>query len=259
VSYVTLKHALAEIALDVTEHLDRAWIADALLAYAESSRDGHRVSVAAIARAAGAPADEVRRSLEATRLFEVVGDGDDGGIGLAGPFRAFLPYLSRQAARTAAAVRLLRAARPETVPLEIWRAAALFNVGLFFECHEYLEDVWRSTPGPERAFYHGLVQAAAGCYHLEKRNAHGARTLLAKAIAKLEPYAPTHRAVEVTAFLAGLRRVLSRLDGTPARLPPSGRTGAEIVFPALALAGFPRTRHSRGHAAGTPPLQGPSR
>ena len=219
-SYVKLKHALAEIALDATAHLDRAWIADALLAYAESSRDGDPVPVAAVARAAGVPAEEARRTLEATGLFEVMGSGEDSGIVLAAPFRAFLPYLRRQSARTAAAVRLLRAARPDPVPPEIWHAAALFNAGLFFECHEYLEDVWRSTPGPERVFYHGLVQAAAGCYHLEKGNVHGARTLLRKAIAKLEPYAPTHRAVEVAVFLAELRRVLTRLDGTPASTEP---------------------------------------
>ncbi len=251
-SYVKLKHVLSEIGLEVTEHPDRAWVADALLAYAESSGDGHRVSLAALSRAAGVPADEVRRTLEATGLFEVVGGGDGGGIALAGPFRAFLPYLGRQSARTAAAVRLLRAARPETVPPEIWRAAALFNAGLFFECHEYLEDIWRSTAGPDRAFYHGLVQAAAGCYHLEKGNVHGARTLLGKAIAKLEPYGPTHRAVELAAFLDGLRRVRSCLDGAPAG-------GGEIVFPSLDLAGSPRTGRPPVCVAPPPPLLRPSR
>ncbi|MEK6556862.1 MAG: DUF309 domain-containing protein, partial [Candidatus Margulisiibacteriota bacterium] len=46
----------------------------------------------------------------------------------------------------------------------------LFNSGLFFECHEYLEDVWRPTTGPERNFYHGIIQAAAAFYHFEKNN-----------------------------------------------------------------------------------------
>ncbi len=251
-SYVKLKHVLSEIGLEVTEHPDRAWVAAALVAYAESSGAGHRVSLAALSRVAGVPADEVRRTLEATGLFEAVGGDDGGGVALAEPFRAFLPYLGRQSARTAAAVRLLRAARPETVPPEIWRATALFNAGLFFECHEYLEDIWRSTPGPDRAFYHGLVQAAAGCYHLEKGNMHGARTLLGKAIAKLEPYGPTHRTVELAAFLDGLRRVRSCLDGAPAG-------GGEIVFPTLDLAGSPRTGRPPVCAAPPPPLRWPSR
>lgn len=239
-SYVGLKHTLAEIALDLLEHPDRVWIADALLAYAESSGDGPLVPVAKVARAAGVSAAEAGRTLQATGLFEVTGAGDRsrGSIALAAPFRPFRPYLSRQAARTAAAVRWLRVDRPEAVPPEIWRAAALFDAGLFFECHEYLEDVWRATPGPERPFYHGLVQAAAGCYHLEKGNVHGARTLLGKAIAKLEPFAPRYRAVEVAAFVAGLRRMLSGLNETPVRL-------GELVVPALDLAGAPESRRRR--------------
>jgi uncharacterized protein len=251
VSYVKLKHTLAEIALDATAHLDRAWIADALLAYAELSGDGPEVSLDAVARAGGVPAEEARRTLEATGLFEVAAGGGGGAIALGAPFRAFRPYLGRQSARTVAAVRLLRAARPKTVRPEIWHAAALFNAGLFFECHEYLEDVWRATPGPERAFYHGLVQAAAGCYHLEKGNVHGARTLLGKAVAKLEPYAPTYRAVEVATFLAGFRHVLSRLDGAPAGF-------GEIALPTLDLAGSARPR-AQVRVAATPPPRGPSR
>lgn len=251
-SYVKLKHALAAVALDVTDHPHRAWVADALLAYAELSRDGPRVSIDALARAGGVPAAEARRTLEATGLFEAAGGRGDGSLALAPPFRAFLPYLSRQSARTVAALRLLRAPRPKTVPPEIWRAAALFNAGLFFECHEYLEDVWRGTPGPEREFYHGLVQAAAGCYHFEKGNAHGARTLLSKAIAKLEPYAPTHRAVDLAAFLVGLRRVLSSLDGAPSGFD-------ETALPTLDLAGSPRAPGPRVRVVPTLPPRGPSR
>jgi uncharacterized protein len=250
VSYVKLKHALSAVALDATEHLDRAWVANALLAYAELSRDGPRVAVDALARAGGVPAAEARRTLEATGLFETA--GDDGGLSLARPFRAFLPYLTRQSARTVAAVRLLRAPRPRTVPVEIWRAVALFNAGLFFECHEFLEDVWRATPGPERDFYHGLVQAAAGCYHLEKGNVHGARTLLGKAIAKLEPYAPTHGALDLATFLAGLRHVLSCLDGAPLRVD-------ETVLPALDLAGSLAAPGPRARVASTLPPRGPTR
>lgn len=245
-SYVKVKHTLAELALDATEHLDRAWVADALLAYAELSRDGAPVDLAAIARAVRVPPEDVRRMAEASGLFDVMEDG--GAIALAAPYRAFLPYLRRQAARTAAAVRLLRGERPPGVPPEIWRAAALFGAGLFFECHEYLEDIWRATPGPERSFYHGLVQAAAGCYHLEKGNLHGAGTLLGKAIAKLAPFAPEYCAVDVAAFLAGLRCLRSSLE-------TGGGAPGGIAFPPLYLAGSSQTRPVQ--ARGAPPPRRP--
>jgi hypothetical protein len=240
VSYVKLKHTLSAIALDAIRHPDDTPAADALLAYARGRGDRHRVALASLARTTGMASDNVRRVLQGTGLFEEPGDGDREYVSLAAPFRPFVAYLRRQAARTAVAVRLLRAPRAEGIPEEVWRGAALFNAGLFFECHEYLEDVWRAASPPERAFYHGLVQAAAGCYHLEKQNVHGARTLVQKAIAKLGTYAPVHRKVDVAALVAGLRRVLAQLDVAAGSGGP-----ARVVLPTLDLVDSPRAWRRR--------------
>jgi hypothetical protein len=91
------------------------------------------------------------------------------------------------------------------------------------------------------------VQAAAGCYHLEKANVHGARTLIRKAVAKLEPYDPIHRAVAVDAFLVGLRRVLAGLEP----MPPSGGIG-RAAPPTLNLVEVPRARRGRPRACAAP-------
>ena len=48
-----------------------------------------------------------------------------------------------------------------------------FNAELFFEAHEVLEDLWRETKGPERDFYHGLIQVAAAYVHVQRGNAYG--------------------------------------------------------------------------------------
>lgn len=245
-SYVKLKHTLSAIALDVIEHPDRARVADALLAYARRSGEQHRVSLASLGRATGLAPGDVERALRGTGLFEE-GGAEHERISLAAPFRPFAAYLRRQSARTAIAIRLLRSSHRPGIPAEIWRAAALFNAGLFFEAHEFLEDVWRAARDPERTFYHGLVQAAAGCYHLEKGNVHGARTLIEKAVAKLEPFAPTHRGVQVLALLAGLRRVLSRLDRTSPAAGP-GRP----PLPTLDLVESPRAQRRRPRACAAP-------
>jgi uncharacterized protein len=209
-SYARLKHILASIALDAVEHPDRGRTPQMLLAFARRNRGPEGVSLATLGAAAEMTPDEVRRTLVETGLFDAAAEG--GRIALAALFQPFQPYLRRQAARVVVALGLLRSSHRPAVPGEIWRAAALFNAGLFFECHEYLEDIWRAASEPERAFYHGLVQAAAGCYHFEKGNAHGARTLIEKAIAKLEPYAPVHHEVDIRALIAGLRRVLARVE-----------------------------------------------
>lgn len=223
-SYVRLKHALAEIALDVLEHPDRAALAAPLAAFGRMTRRGEPVPLAALARATGMSVGDINRLLQKTGLF-----GPANGtqaVALAAPLQPFTSYLRRQTARLQEALEALRSSIPPGgVPREIWRGSVLFNAGLFFECHEYLEDVWRAAPAPERAFYHGLVQVAAACYHLEKGNRHGARTLLTKALAKLEPYAPAHLGVDVAALVADFRGMLAAVDASPAFRP---RTRADL-------------------------------
>jgi uncharacterized protein len=238
VSYVRLKHTLAEIALDVVEHPDRASLAAVLAAYGRMSGEGGVVSVAALSRAAAVSPEDVLRLLRETHLF---GQAGTRAVALAPAFRPFAPYLRRQTARLEQARQALRSSPASDAPLAVWRGAVLFNAGLFFECHEYLEDVWRTAPPLERAFYHGLVQAAAGCYHLEKANRHGARTLLAKAIDKLGPYGPVHLGVDVAALLSGLRALLAAVEASPPFRPRSraqlpiimvgSRSGAPLPLP----------------------------
>lgn len=218
-SYVRLKHTLADLALSAVTHSRWDRTAAALVAYAKTSRGGQAVGLEALARAASMTPVGVRRVLLRTGLFAAAADGRRA-LALATRFHSDAAYFYRQAVRLGEARRLLEAARPRGVPGEIWRAAVLFNAGLFFECHEYLEDFWRAAGEPERTFYHGLVQAAAGCYHLEKRNLHGARTLLGKALEKLRPYAPAYLAIDVAVLLAGLAGLLTSLGAAPPGPPP---------------------------------------
>ncbi len=62
---------------------------------------------------------------------------------------------------------------------------ACFNSGRFFEAHEALEDVWRELHGRERRAMQGLIQLAVALHHHSKGNVDGARSLLARAVAKL--------------------------------------------------------------------------
>jgi DUF309 family protein family protein len=202
-SYVRLKHALSAIALKFLRHPESSFVASTLAAYARRSETGDGVPVEVLARDLGAPPEEIRRALLDTGLFA----GRDGGIGLAAAYRPHAAYFRRQVIRLGEAVRLAAQPAPADGPADVHRGLALFNAGLFFECHEYFEDVWRASRPPEREFYHGLVQAAAGCYHAEKGNAHGANVLLSKAREKLKAYAPRYLGVDVGALLAMLDKV----------------------------------------------------
>ena len=37
-----------------------------------------------------------------------------------------------------------------------------FNQGLYFQCHETLEEVWLEEQGEDRLFYQGIIQIAFG-------------------------------------------------------------------------------------------------
>ena len=86
-----------------------------------------------------------------------------------------------------------------------------FNGGRYFEAHEVFEDMWRSTRGPLRLFYQGLVQAAVGLHHLHKGNLNGAAAQLEKSLAKLEQYPEKFCRIDNGKLTADLRRVLEAL------------------------------------------------
>jgi hypothetical protein len=202
-SYVRLKHALSAIALESLGRPDVSLAVSAMAAHARRSAAGAAVPVEALARDVAAEADAVRRALLDNGLFAE----DEDGIALSAGYRPYSAYFRRQVTRLVEAVHLAAQPSPADVPPDVHRGMALFRAGLFFECHEYFEDVWRASRPPEREFYHGLVQAAAGCYHAEKGNAHGAAVLLSKARAKLAAYAPRYLGVDVAALLVFLETV----------------------------------------------------
>lgn len=224
-SYVRLKHTLSAIALEAIAGSEATLTASAIAAFARRSAagdppedhgNGAAVPAGVLAQDVAAGSDGVRRALIGTGLFT---SDDRGRISLAAPYQPHAAYLQRQAARLEDALRRAGRPAPADVPDPVRRGAALFNAGLFFECHEFFEDVWRASGPPERTFYHGLVQAAAGCYHAEKGNAHGAAVLLDKARDKLTAYGPRYLGVDVAGLLASLRPVREGPSRAPYRGP----------------------------------------
>jgi predicted metal-dependent hydrolase len=71
------------------------------------------------------------------------------------------------------------------LPPEAEEGIRLFNDGYYFEAHDVLEEVWIVRSGPEKTFYQGLIQIAAGFYKVLMKNQGGARSLLKKGLEKL--------------------------------------------------------------------------
>jgi uncharacterized protein len=81
-----------------------------------------------------------------------------------------------------------------------------FNSRLFFEAHESWEEIWLHSPEPEKTFLQGLIQVSAAFHHYRRRNRTGAHSLLAAGLAKLAPFPPDHRGLELEDLRAAAQR-----------------------------------------------------
>jgi predicted metal-dependent hydrolase len=86
-----------------------------------------------------------------------------------------------------------------------------FNQGLFFECHETLEEIWLEEHGEERRFYQGIIQIAAGYFKWEQGVPAGAIKLWHSGLEKIEPYAPVYLGINVESFVAAVKENLTEL------------------------------------------------
>jgi len=66
-------------------------------------------------------------------------------------------------------------------------AERLFNHGLFFDAHEFLETPWKREPEPRKTYAQGLIQIAAAFHKLEldPNGVAGAHYLLARGLDKV--------------------------------------------------------------------------
>jgi predicted metal-dependent hydrolase len=97
---------------------------------------------------------------------------------------------------------------PGTLPEDevLRRGAALYDDGMYWEAHEVWEEVWRRRKGqPDRDFLKGMIQGAAGMWHLSQGNYKGALSVLGRAIDYLEPYLPEREGIDVQGYRQALR------------------------------------------------------
>jgi hypothetical protein len=105
-----------------------------------------------------------------------------------------------------------RATCADAPPPALRTAIAQFNQRAFFECHETLEALWNAEPGPVRTLYKGILQVGVGCYHLLRRNYHGATVKLRAGASYLEPFAGGCLGVDVARLIAEARALLAAVE-----------------------------------------------
>jgi len=108
---------------------------------------------------------------------------------------------------------------PDTSKLE--HGIELFNSGRYFDAHEVLEDVWRDSHGADKRTLQGLVQLAVALHHHSTGNLTGARSVMARAAAKLDDAPDALLGLSLPPLRAAIRRWQAALaEGTPLPEPP---------------------------------------
>jgi predicted metal-dependent hydrolase len=93
------------------------------------------------------------------------------------------------------------------------RGIDLFNEGRYWDAHEAWEEVWMPDRwGPDRGFYKGLIQVAAGCLHYQRRNPRGARNKWRSGAGYLRPYLPRHLGVELEPLVVRVDQLLEAIE-----------------------------------------------
>ncbi|MFC9994701.1 DUF309 domain-containing protein [Nocardia sp. NPDC127526] len=95
-------------------------------------------------------------------------------------------------------------------------AQRLLDDGLAFFAHEVLEAAWKNGPFAERMLWQGLAQYAVGLTHIQRGNPKGARTLLERAVHRLEAFGPAPYDIDSPGLTAHARRILAALAGDEA-------------------------------------------
>lgn len=99
------------------------------------------------------------------------------------------------------------------------RGVAQFNRGLYFECHETLEELWSGLRGPARDFFQGLIQVSVGFHHLHRENHVGALRTFTRAMGRFEPYPARYIGFDLAAERVRLQALLAALKNEDALVP----------------------------------------
>lgn len=114
------------------------------------------------------------------------------------------------------------------------QGARLHNSGAFFEAHEAWEELWKAeTDAAHRGFLQGLIQVTAAFHKLlVLRKPASAEKLLARGLARLDPYPSDYLGVALGDFRDAARACVPRiaaLDGDAKRIDAFDRTKIPVL------------------------------
>jgi predicted metal-dependent hydrolase len=100
----------------------------------------------------------------------------------------------------------------ESPPGQLLLAIRQFNSGLWYECHETLEDLWIGEEGEVRDFFQGVLQIAVALHHRRNGNYGGAVSLLSGGVKLLGKVSGVCMWVDVARLITDADRMRQTLE-----------------------------------------------
>jgi hypothetical protein len=109
-------------------------------------------------------------------------------------------------------------------------AIELFDAGNYFGAHEAWETCWQQArETDDEEFFKGLSQLGAGYTHYRRGNAHGAQTLLSRALSRIGLRGSPHHGIDVDALASAVAPHAAAF----ARAEQSGGPPPEVAPPRI--------------------------
>jgi hypothetical protein len=161
-------------------------------------------------------ARNIRNSLSSALVKELTGNGNGAVSAVADSWLAtttapiYRLYIDSRLVLYRQVIGEIRASRLSDPR---YQAICLWNLGLFFEVHELLENLWQRSREPERSALKGWIQAAGAYVHFQRGKVDAARSLARRAEMHLR------KGRRFLKFIANLDRLIEALadptEGAP--------------------------------------------
>ncbi|WP_320676664.1 DUF309 domain-containing protein [Prochlorococcus sp. MIT 1300] len=92
------------------------------------------------------------------------------------------------------------------------KAVDLFNQKDWYSSHDFFEEIWHESHGPERITIQGILQVAVAQLHLESGNKNGATILYGEGLGRLRMNKSIDLGIDLESFCISVNQRLSLLQ-----------------------------------------------
>jgi predicted metal-dependent hydrolase len=148
-------------------------------------------------------------------LKKLFASGPGDSIVLQGKFAKYQTFICR---KTKAYLKLISRLNNRSERLndklesKVIVGVMLFNNGFFFECHEYLEEIWLKERGRAKSFLKGFIHTCVAFYHFEYQNIKGTVNYLKRSSGRLIEFQPNFLGVDVGNLLSEIEGYLKSFE-----------------------------------------------